>query len=91
MGDFLEKKVVEAFGRAVRVARVEKGLTQEKLSFISGMQRKHLGAIELGRKQPSLFTVYKLAKGLSLSLTQLLAGMERELDNAEIQESTVED
>lgn len=86
MGDFSERNIVEAFGRAVRVARLEKGLTQEKLAFISEMQRKHLGSIELGRKQPSLFTAYKLARGLSLSLTQLLAGMEFELNNAEIQD-----
>lgn len=85
MGDFLERNIVEAFGRALRVARVERGLTQEKLAFISEMQRKHLGSIELGRKQPSLFTAYKLARGLSLTLTQLLAGMEFELDNGEAQ------
>lgn len=90
MGDFLEKTVVDAFGRALRIARIEKGLTQEKLAFLSSMQRKHLGAIELGRKQPSVFTVFKLAHGLSLSVSQLFARMEIELEHVEISKPLVE-
>lgn len=79
----MEKTVVNAFGRALRTVRIERALTQEKLAFLSGMQRKHLGAIELGRKQPSLFTVFKLAQALSLSMTQLCALMEFELERPE--------
>lgn len=75
----MEKTVVEAFGHAVRGLRTEKGLTQEKLALLSGIQRKHLGAIELGRKQPSLVTVWKLAHGLSLSASELVAYMETHL------------
>lgn len=83
MGDILEKKVVEAFGRVLRAARIGRGLTQEKLAFLSDTQRKHIGAIELGRKQPSLFTIFKISQGLSLSMAQLFMGMESELDNVE--------
>jgi transcriptional regulator with XRE-family HTH domain len=75
----LEKTVVEAFGQAVRSLRTEKGLTQEKLALLSGIQRKHLGAIELGRKQPSLVTVSKLAHGLCMSASELVAYMETHL------------
>lgn len=70
-----------AFGRVVRQRRIEIGLTQEQLSFEADLRRTYVSIIELGQQQPSLSTIFKLAKGLQLEPSQLVALLEDALPN----------
>ena len=65
-------KVIQAFGKALREVRKEKGLTQEQLGFEADLQLIYVSKLELGQQQPSLTTIFKLANGLSCSATELI-------------------
>ena len=62
-----------ATGARIRVAREGLGLSQLELSRRSGIAQESLSRIETGRRDPRLGTLQRLARGMGLSLEQLLA------------------
>ena len=71
-------QVEEAFGLVLRRLRIEKGLTQEQLGFEAGLRRTFISSLELGEKQPSLGTIFKLSLALELPMAEILFLVERE-------------
>lgn len=69
-----------AFGAAVREARKQRKISQEQLAFDSGLDRSFLSQVECGRKQPSLVTIFQIAKALATTPAQLLAATELNLN-----------
>lgn len=69
--DAVYKEVV----KRIVAERKRQGITQEKLAALSDIDRTHMGLIEQGRRKPTLSTLYKIAKTLSLSLDQLFKGL----------------
>lgn len=65
-----------AFGHVIKQLRTEKGLSQEKLSFESGLDRSFISQLECGIKQPSLVTIFQLAKALQVSPAQIIETVE---------------
>ena len=65
-------KIIRSFGIAIREFRKARGLTQEQLGFEADIQRIYVSKLELGQQQPSLLTIFKLAKGLNCSATELI-------------------
>lgn len=59
------------FGNKLRKIRKEQGLSQEKLSFKSGLHRTYIGAIERGEQNVSVDNIEKLAKALKISSKDL--------------------
>lgn len=59
-------------GKNVKKLREKKGITQEKLAFEANLNRAYIGYIERGERNPSTDTLAKLAKGLKVSLKDLL-------------------
>lgn len=55
----------DAFGQQLKRTRKEAGLTQEALADASGIGWRFLQEIEAGDKQPTISTVFKLAKALN--------------------------
>lgn len=55
----------------MKVARVEKGLTQQQLADAIGVTRQTIGLIEQGRFNPSLALCIQIAKALGKTLDQL--------------------
>lgn len=70
----------KAFGKALRKLRKCAKLTQEQLAFEANIQRVYVSTLELGQKQPSLDTIFKLAKGLNCSASDLIRHTEYELE-----------
>ncbi len=68
-----------AFGKVLRKLRVEAGMTQEQLGFEADLRRTYISILELGQQQPTLTTIFKLAKALRLSGAELLNEVEHEL------------
>jgi transcriptional regulator with XRE-family HTH domain len=62
----------EGFGIALRKLRKSSGLSQEELAFEAGIQRNFVSLIELGRNQPSITTIFKLADALSIRPSKLV-------------------
>lgn len=73
------KTLTEVFGNALRKKRKEANLTQEQLGFEADIQRVYVSTLELGRQQPSLETIFKLAKGLNCKASELIELVEEEM------------
>ncbi|HMQ26139.1 MAG TPA: helix-turn-helix transcriptional regulator [Acidimicrobiales bacterium] len=61
-----------AFGRAVRALRVERGLSQEALSFACGRHRTYVSGIERATSSPTLGTMAVLAEALGVPTSELV-------------------
>jgi len=55
----------------LKVARVEKDLSQDDLARIVGVSRQTIGLIELGKYNPSLSLCIAICKALSRTLNDL--------------------
>jgi transcriptional regulator with XRE-family HTH domain len=62
---------LKAFGEKIRKIRIERGLSQEKLAFLSGLHRTYVGAIERGERNVSFKNIEKIAKTLKVNLEEL--------------------
>jgi transcriptional regulator with XRE-family HTH domain len=69
----------EAFGRVLRRLRKDAGLSQETLGFESELQRNYVSLMELGKYQPTISTVFKLAYALKITPSQMVNKVELEL------------
>lgn len=72
MGTRINKKLVLAFSRALKALRTEKELTQEQLAYGAKVHRTYIAFLEGARKQPSIDAVFKIAKGLDISPSELI-------------------
>lgn len=59
-----------AFGHKVRAIRKEKGLSQEALADLSGIDRSYMGHIERGQKNVTLLKIYQIADALNVSVSK---------------------
>lgn len=69
----------EAFGRVLRRLRKGAALSQESLGFESELQRNYVSLMELGKYQPTISTVFKLAYALKISPSAMVNLVEVEL------------
>tara|TARA_R100001039_G_C1806674_1_gene80795 strand:+ start:138 stop:353 length:216 start_codon:yes stop_codon:yes gene_type:complete len=65
---------LKAFGSKVRALRKEKGLSQEELASLAGLDRSYMGHIERGEKNITLLKIHQISDALGISPDQLLAG-----------------
>ena len=66
-----------AYGRAVREVRHQRGISQERLAHLAGLDRTYVSGIERGERNPSLANLLKLANTLEVRLSKLAARAER--------------
>jgi transcriptional regulator with XRE-family HTH domain len=59
-------------GQNVRRCRQAKGLTQEQFADESGFSQQYISSLENGRRNPTIVTLYELAKALGVSHLELL-------------------
>ncbi len=55
----------------IKVARVEKGYTQQELADLAGVTRQTIGLIEAGKYNPTIVLCLNLAKVLNKKLDDL--------------------
>jgi transcriptional regulator with XRE-family HTH domain len=63
---------VDPFATRLRWWRRRRGLTQHALAARSGISRTSIARIELGRHDPALSMVRRLAKGLRVNIRKLV-------------------
>ena len=73
--------VAQAFGLVLRQQRSERGLSQEALALEAGIQRNYVSLIELGKNQPTVTIVFKLASALSIKPARLVQMLDDELSS----------
>jgi transcriptional regulator with XRE-family HTH domain len=66
------KHILEAFGQRMQKVRKEKGITQEELAAKLSMHRTYIGLVERGERNPTIRTLYKIAKALGVKSLDLL-------------------
>lgn len=57
-------------GQNLRRVRVAQAVSQEQLAFDAGVDRSYLGGIERGDENPSVDTLEKIARILSIELLE---------------------
>lgn len=76
----------QRFGKAVRSAREELGLSQEELAARCTLHRTYLAGVERGIRNPSLQSIAKIAQGLDIELSALFLRMEADRQSSIMQE-----
>lgn len=64
-------------GSVIQSCRVRKGLSQEVLSGLAGLDRTHYSKIERGLRSPTIDTFFKIAQALDMPPHQLMEELER--------------
>lgn len=59
-------------GRNFARLRREMGLTQEEVETRSGFSQQYLSSLERGRRNPTVITLYELARALGVSHMELV-------------------
>ena len=74
-----DAELAQAFGAAVRALRTERGIAQESLAHLAGIERSHMGKIERGEHMPTLALILRIAAALNKSAADLIAATEENL------------
>ena len=61
-----DKKGLDAFAAHLKKMRQKKGFTQSQLAYESGLSLSQIGRIETSRINPTLSTVFAIARALEL-------------------------
>lgn len=72
-------KIDNTFGMVLRKKRLCKKYTQEALSIESGLSRAHISELEMGHKDPSLYTIFKLSFALKIKASSIIDEIERQI------------
>ena len=68
-----------AFGVVLRKVRKAADLSQEALALDADLQRNYISLIELGTNQPTITTIFKLARALKIKPNELIGLVEQEM------------
>ncbi len=69
--NFREQKFLHAFSKQLKKLRAQKSFTQENLAYTSGLTLSQIARIETGKINPTICTVYKIAKTLDVDVKEL--------------------
>jgi transcriptional regulator with XRE-family HTH domain len=65
-------EILQRFGAHVRELRRERGISQERLAALAGLDRTYVGGIERGERNVALVNLLKLAAALQVPASRLL-------------------
>ena len=66
------RTIEESLGEILRQLRKERCLSQEELASESGYHRTYISLLERGQKNPSLRTIFELAKALEVAPSEIV-------------------
>jgi transcriptional regulator with XRE-family HTH domain len=72
MGQVEKEILIKNLGQNIRKHRLAKNLSQEELAFKINSARNFVGCIERAEKSPTIYTLYKIAAALDLTLAELV-------------------
>lgn len=67
-----QHRTLVALGRALREARLAKGISQEKLALLAEVDRSYVGRVERGDNNVAVLTLARLAGALEMTLAKLM-------------------
>lgn len=66
------KKILEELGNNITKIRKAKGISQEKLAILAGVDRSFVGRIERGKANPTFLTLLRISKALGCKMANLI-------------------
>jgi len=66
------------FGKRVRELRRDRGFSQEAFAAHCGLDRTYIGGVERGERNVALRNIEVIAKGLGMTVSELMEGLEAE-------------
>ena len=60
--------ITEDVGNRIRYLRKQRGISQEKLALIAGIDRTYLAGIESGKRNATIISLEKIKKSLGVSM-----------------------
>ena len=70
-----------ALGLAIKQARIERELSQEKLAELAKLHRNFIGLVERGQTQPAVDSLFAIADALKIPASDLLRNAEALIAN----------
>lgn len=67
-----KNKILTSFGKRLKEARLASDLSQEALALSLEFDRTYIGLLERGKRNPSLFTIHKIANFLKIDVSSLI-------------------
>jgi transcriptional regulator with XRE-family HTH domain len=62
--------IKKQFGNKVKLFRIEKGFSQEKLALNADLDRTYIPSIEKGERNVSIEVIYKIAMALDIDVIE---------------------
>lgn len=72
MKNIRDSELLIKLGERVKALRKAKQLTQEDLAYASDLELSQIYRIEKGKNNPSITTINAIAKGLEITISDLL-------------------
>jgi transcriptional regulator with XRE-family HTH domain len=76
------ERVLIALGNRIRELREAKRWSQEEFADLCGIHRTAIGFLERAERNPRLDTLPTISKGLGITVSELLDGLERRSQSA---------
>ena len=67
--------IKQILGQRIRALRLQKNLSQEKFALQIDMDRTYWASVESGKCNISIENIYKISKGLNVSLEEFFRGL----------------
>ena len=67
--------IKQILGQRIRALRLQKNLSQKKFALQIDMDRTYLASVESGKRNISIENIYKISKGLNVSLEEFFRGL----------------
>lgn len=68
--------IATELGNRIKLYRKQKHLSQENLAELCGFHPTYIGQLERGEKNATLESVYRISRGLGISINKLLADID---------------
>ena len=72
MNNLRNQETLEHFGNKLKALRTSKGFTLEQLAFEADIELSQVHRVEKGKINPTLTTLMALARGLNITLAELV-------------------
>lgn len=78
----MPENLEKLFGALLKQLRTDKGISQENLAYDSELDRTFISLLERGERQPSIATLFKLAKSLNIKPSEIIKTLEEQYEDS---------
>lgn len=84
-------KLRNSVGERIRTIRKAKGLTQQQLAELSGLDDAYIGSVERGERNFSIDTLEKVLTALNVSISELMFSKEHMTKDETIRQEAIDE